>query len=96
MKEMQHALGSHGQPACAGVSGLQEVVVQGARSVAACIVSYNPGPEVRLTLCSVLPQVSKVFVIDNASDRESGLAQTMCRDNLFGGRVLCGLVRVVQ
>ena len=76
MKEMQHALGSHGQPACAGVSGLQEVVAQGARSVAACIVSYNPGPEVRLTLCSVLPQVSKVFVIDNASDRESEVTLT--------------------
>ena len=76
MKETQHVTGSHDQPACAGVSGFREAVTQGTWSVAACIVSYNPGPEVRLALCSVLPQVSKVFVIDNASDRESRLALT--------------------
>ena len=74
MKEMQHALGSHGQPACAGVSGLQETVAQGARNVAACIISFNPNLDIRLTLCSVLPQVSAVFVIDNASKPESEVA----------------------
>ena len=76
MKETQYAIGGHSEPVRAGVSGSQETVAPGTRSVAACIVSYNPGPEARLTLCSVLPQVSKVFVIDNASDRESGLALT--------------------
>jgi len=30
------------------------------------------------------------------SSVSSELAQTMCRDNLFGGRVLCGLERAVQ
>jgi len=76
VKKTQDALGSHGQPACAGVSGFHETMAQGTRSVTAYIVSYNPGPEVRFTICSVLPQVSTVFVIDNASDRESGLALT--------------------
>src|SRR5450756_2495250 len=76
VKETQYAIGGHSEPVRAGVSGSQETVAPGTRSVAACIVSYNPGPEVRLALCSVLPQVSKVFVIDNASDRESRLALT--------------------
>jgi len=74
VKKTQDGLGSHGQPACAGVSGCQETVARGTRSVAACIVSYNPGPEVRLALCSVLSQVSTVFVIDNASSRKSEVA----------------------
>lgn len=76
MKETQDDIGSHSELVRAGVSGFQETVVQGTRSVAACIVSYNPGAEARLVLCSVLPQVSTVFVIDNASSRESGLALT--------------------
>lgn len=74
MKETQDDIGSHSELVRPGVSGFQETVAQGTRSVAACIVSYNPGAEVRLVLCSVLPQVSTVFVIDNASSRESGLA----------------------
>jgi rhamnosyltransferase len=49
-------------------------VSQGSHRVAACIVSYNPGPELQGVLCSVLPQVSTVFVIDNASNKESTLA----------------------
>jgi len=73
VKETQHALGSYGQPICTGVSGFHETVAEGTRSVAACIVSYNPGPEMRLALCSVLSQVSTVFVIDNASSNESAV-----------------------
>lgn len=99
MKETQHTLGSQGEPLRAGIGGCQETAARGTRSVAACIVSFNPGPELRLALCSVLPQVSTVFVIDNASSKESEVAQispqTLCRDNLFGGRVLCGFLRVV-
>ncbi|RIE07165.1 glycosyltransferase family 2 protein [Candidatus Cryosericum odellii] len=74
VKETQYAIGGHSEPVRAGVSGSQETVAPGTRSVAACIVSYNPGPEARLTLYSVLPQVSKVFVIDNASTRQSEMA----------------------
>ena len=74
MKETQYAIGGHSEPVRAGVSGSQETVAPCTRSVAACIVSYNQGPEARLTLCSVLPQVSKVFVIDNASTRQSEMA----------------------
>src|SRR5450759_3997702 len=74
VKVTQDDIRRHSEPVRAGVSGSQETVAPGTRSVAACIVSYNPGPEVRLTLCSVLPQVSKVFVVDNASKPESGVA----------------------
>jgi len=74
VKETQDDIRSHSEPVCAGIGGCQETAVRSTRSVAACIVSYNPGPEVRLTLCSVLPQVSKVFVVDNASKPESGVA----------------------
>jgi rhamnosyltransferase len=56
------------------IDGCRETVSQGSHRVAACVVSYNPGPEVRGVLCSVLPQVSTVFVIDNASNKESTLA----------------------
>lgn len=48
--------------------------MQGMSSVAACMVSFNPGPEAELVLRSVLPQVSTVFVVDNASNRETRLA----------------------
>jgi rhamnosyltransferase len=65
---------SHREPISAGTGARQTTVAQSTHSVAACIVSYNPGPEVRLALCSVLPQVSKVFVIDNASKPESEVA----------------------
>lgn len=74
MKERQLAVGSHGEPICARVGECQETEAQGACSVAACMVSFNPGPDVRLVLCSVLSQVSTVFVIDNASRTESGVA----------------------
>ena len=51
------------------------------QSVVACIVTYNPSPEVRLTLCSVLSQVSAVFVIDNSSEAESQVALArLCTD----------------
>ena len=76
MKVTQDDIRRHSEPVRAGVSGSQETVAPGTRSVAACIVSYNPGPEARLTLCSVLPQVSKVFVIDNASKPESEVTLT--------------------
>jgi len=76
VKVTQDDIRRHSEPVRAGVSGSQETVAPGTRSVAACIVSYNPGPEARLTLCSVLPQVSKVFVIDNASKPESEVTLT--------------------
>jgi rhamnosyltransferase len=76
VKETQDDIRSQSEPVRVGISGCQEMAAQDARSVAACMVSFNPGPEVRLALCSILPQVSTVFVIDNASDRESGLALT--------------------
>jgi len=73
VKETQYAIGGHSEPVRAGISGCQETAAQWIHRVAACIVAYNPGPEMQLTVCSVLPQVSKVFVIDNASSRESGV-----------------------
>jgi len=76
VKVTQDDIRRHSEPACAGTGEFHETMAQGARSVAACIVSYNPGPEVRLALCSVLPQVSKVFVIDNASKPESEVTLT--------------------
>ena len=76
VKETQRALGSQGEPLRAGIGGCQETAARGTRRVAACIVSFNPGPELRLALCSVLPQVSTVFVIDNASSKESEVALT--------------------
>jgi len=74
VKVTQDDIRSHSEPVCARTGAYQETAAQSTHSVAACIVSYNPGPEVRLTLCSVLPQVSKVFVIDNASKPESEVA----------------------
>jgi glycosyltransferase involved in cell wall biosynthesis len=63
--------GGHGLSATAGVSGSQETVTYGTHKVAACVVSYNPGPEVALSILSVLSQVSTVLVVDNASEPES-------------------------
>ena len=76
VRETQDGTRSHSEQVRPRVSGLQEVVTQGTRSGAACIVSFNPGSEARLTTCGVLSQVSTVFVIDSASDGESGLAPT--------------------
>ena len=76
MTVSQDGIRSHSEPVCTGTGELYEMMAQDTRSVAACIVSYNPGPEVRLALCSVLPQVSKVFVIDNASKPESEVVLT--------------------
>jgi len=76
VRERQDGTRSHSEPVRPRVSGFQAAVTERTWSVAAHIVSYNSGPEMRLTHCSVLPQVSTVFVIDNASDRESGLAHT--------------------
>jgi len=72
----QDSIRSHSEPVCTGTGEFHETMAQDTRSVAACIVLYNPGPEVRLTLCSVLPQVSKVLVIDSASKPESEVVLT--------------------
>ena len=76
MTVSQDGIRSHSEPVCTGTGEFHETMAQDTRSVAACIVSYNPGPEVRLALCSVLPQVWKVFVIDNASKPESEVVLT--------------------
>lgn len=67
-KVTQDDMRSQGEPPHVSIGGCQATAPQGTRSLAGCIVSYNAGPEVRSALCGVLPQVSRGFVIDSASN----------------------------